>query len=185
MGKKNKNVWSKADEKDRSHLVPKAPRSNVIQVRMLECITSKGKAILLPVDDMISSSRYCQILQDSLLQIIDWYYPDGDFVFVQDNAPCHTSAETLEWLSERQIRVCQWPPQSLNMDIIENIWRIMKLELRKVADSKSSRHDVIQTLLQIWREISDERIFELYQPLPARMRAVLRSKGNMTRYQLI
>ena len=61
----------------------------------------------------------------------------------------------------------------------------MKLELRKVADSISSRHDVIQTLQQIWREISDERIFQLYQTLPARMRAVLKSKGNMTHYQLI
>ena len=58
----------------------------------------------------------------------------------------------------------------------------MKLELRKVADSISSRHDVIQTLQQIWREISDERIFQLYQTLPARMRAVLRSEGNMTHY---
>ena len=60
----------------------------------------------------------------------------------------------------------------------------MKLELRKVADSISSRHDVIQTLQvqQIWLEISDERIFQLYQTLPAGMRAVLRSKGNMTHY---
>ena len=152
---------------------------------MWECITSKGKAILLPVDDTISSSRYCQIFQDSLLQIIDWYYPDGDFVFVQDNAPCHTSAEILEWLNERHIKVCQRPPPSPDMNIIENIWRIMKLELRKVADSIISRHDVIQTLKQIWREISDERIFQMYQTLPARMRAVPRSKGNMTHYQLI
>ena len=91
---RKKNVWSKADEKDRPHLVPKALRSNVIQVMMWDCITSKGKAIPLPVDNTISSSRYCQILQDSLLQIIDLYYPDSDFIFVQDNAPCHTSAET-------------------------------------------------------------------------------------------
>ena len=148
--RKKSYVWSKADEKDQPHLVPKVTRSNVIQVMMCECITSKGKAILLPVDDMISSSRYCQKLQYSLLQIIDCYYPDGDFVFVQDNAPCHTSAETLEWLSEWQIRVCQWLPQSPDMNIIENIWIIMKLELRKVADSISSCHDVIQTLQQIW-----------------------------------
>ena len=58
----------------------------------------------------------------------------------------------------------------------------MKLELRKVADSISSRHGVIQTLQQIWRDISDERIFQLYQTLSAMMRAVLRSKGNMTHY---
>ena len=169
MGKKKDYVWSKADAKDRPHLVPKAPLSNVVKVMMWGCTTSKGKAILLPVDDTISSSKYCQILQGSLLAIIDWYYPDGHFIFVQDNAPSHKSAETLDGLSEPQIRVCQWPPQSPDMNIIENIWRIMKLELRKVAGSISSRHDPIQTLQQILREISDERIFHLYQTLPARM----------------
>ena len=92
--RKKNYVWSKADEKDRPHLVPKALHSNVIQVMMWELITSKGKAILLPVDDTISSSTYCHILQDSLLQITDLHYPDSDFVFVQDNAPCNTSAET-------------------------------------------------------------------------------------------
>ena len=88
---------------------------------MWGCITSKGKAIPLPVDDRISTSKYCQIIQESRLPRIDWYYPDGDFIFVQDNAPCHKSAETLEGLSERQIRVCQWPPQSPDMNIIKNI----------------------------------------------------------------
>ena len=40
-GKKKVHIWSKADEKDRPHLVPKTPRSNVIQVMMWGCITSK------------------------------------------------------------------------------------------------------------------------------------------------
>ena len=58
----------------------------------------------------------------------------------------------------------------------------MKLELKKIADSISSCHDLIQALQQIWREISDERIFQLYQTLAARVRAVVKTKGNMTHF---
>ena len=62
---------------------------------MWGCIMSKGKGILLPLDGTISSSKYCQILQEGLLPTMDWYYPNGDFIFVQDNVPCHKSAESL------------------------------------------------------------------------------------------
>ena len=57
----------------------------------------------------------------------------------------------------------------------------MKLEPRKVADSISFRHDLIQALQQICREISDERIFQLYQTVAARIRAAVKSKGTMTK----
>ena len=36
----------------------------------------------------------------------------------------------------------------------------MKIELRRVADSISSRHCLIQTKQQIWHEIINERIFK-------------------------
>ena len=149
---------------------------------MWGCITSKGKGILLPVDGTITSSKYCQVLQDGLLPTIDWYYPDSNCIFVQDNTPCHKSAETLEWLNDRQIRVSQWPPQSPDMNIIENLWRLMKIELGKVTDTINSRQDLIHALLQICREIPDEKYFSLYQSLPARMRAAVKSKGTMTQY---
>ena len=76
---------------------------------MWGCITSKGKGILLLVDGTIISSKCCQVLQDGLLPTIGWYYyyPDSDCICVQDNAQCHKSTETLEWLNDRQIRASQ------------------------------------------------------------------------------
>ena len=75
---------------------------------MWDCITSKGRGILLPVNGSISSEKYCQVLQDGQdghLPAIDRYYGDGSFIFVQDKAPCHKSSETRNWLDVHQISV--------------------------------------------------------------------------------
>ena len=181
-GNKKIYVWRKADEKDRPHLVPKKARSGVIKVMMWGSITSKGKGILLPVNGSITSEKYCQVLQDGLLPVIDWYYPDGDFIFVHDNAPCHSSSETRNWLDDRQIRVSQWPPQSPDINIIENIWRWMKQELQKNIEKMKSRKDLVDALQNIWRKLEDEKIQELYASLPKGMKAVIQSKGTMTKY---
>ena len=106
-GNKKIHVWRKADEKDGSHLVPKKAHSGVTKIMMRGYITSKGRGILLPVDVSITSDKYCQVLQDGLLPVINWYYADGKFIFGQNNTPCHNSSESRNWLDDRQIRVNQ------------------------------------------------------------------------------
>ena len=91
-------VWRKAYEKDGSHVVPQKSRSGVINVMMWGYITSKERGILLPINGFITSEKCCQVLQDGHLPVIEWYYDDGNFIFVQDNAPCHNSSETRNWL---------------------------------------------------------------------------------------
>ena len=58
------------------------------------------------------------MLQDDLIPVLDWFCPEGDYVFVQDNAPIHSSAETSKWMEDRQINGL--PSQSPELNIIEN-----------------------------------------------------------------
>ena len=74
-------VWRKTDEEDRPHLVHKKARSGVTRIMMWGYITSKGRGIFLPVNVSITSEKYCQVLQDGLLPVINWYYTDGNFIF--------------------------------------------------------------------------------------------------------
>ena len=86
---------------------PKKARSGVTKIMMRGYITSKGRGILLPVNGSITSEKYYQVLQDGLLPVINWYYADVNFVFDQNNAPCHNSSESRSWLDDRKIRVKQ------------------------------------------------------------------------------
>ena len=96
-------VWRRADEKDRPHLLPKKARSGVTKIMMRGYITSKGTGILLPGNGSITSEKYYQVL----LPVIKWYYTDANFVFDQNNTPCHNLSESRSWLDDRQIRMKQ------------------------------------------------------------------------------
>ena len=151
-GNKKIYVWRKVDDKDRPHLVPKKARSGVTKIMMRGYITSKRRAIFLPVNVSITSEKYCQVLQDGLLPVINCYYADGKFIFGQNNASCHNSSESRNWLDDRQIKVNQWPPQSPDINIIDNIWKWMKLEQQKHIEKITSRQDIVNASQYIWRK---------------------------------
>ena len=88
-------------------------------------------------------------------------------------------SETPEWLSERQIRVSQWLPQNPDMNIIDNLWRLMNIDLRKVKNSIQSHPDLMNTLQQTSREISDNK-FQLYHKFLARLTAFVKFKSTIT-----
>ena len=89
-------------------------------------------------------------------------------------------SETPEWLSERQIRVSQWLQQNPDTNIVENLGRLMNIDLRKIKNSIQSRPDLMNTLQQISREISDNNKFQLYHNFLARLRAVVKFKSTIT-----
>ena len=93
------------------------------------------------------------MLQDGHLPVIEWYYDDENFIFVQENAPCHISYETRNWLDGHYISVSQWLPQNPDINIIENIWKWMKLELQKHIENITFRQDHIDALQNIWRKL--------------------------------
>ena len=85
-------------------------------------------------------------------------------------------------MEDRQIYVSEWPPQSPDLNIIENVWRVMEVKLSEDAGSITTRAELIQRSQLLFWDITTDKIQELYSSLPRRMAAVIESKGTMSKY---
>ena len=107
-----------------------------------------------------------------------------DCTFVLDNAPVHVSAETRTWLDCNSVNTSVWPPQSPDLNLIQNLWRETKVQLRKNINDCNTPSDLYQRFQNIFYAIPEAAIQNLYCSIPRRLKvkAVIRNKGTLTKY---
>ena len=54
---------------------------------------------------------------------------EDNYIFQEDNDPKHKARVTTNFKNEMEIEVMEWPPQSPDLNPIEEIWAIMKKEI--------------------------------------------------------
>lgn len=113
-----------------------------------------------------------------------------DFVFMQDNAPSHSSYITSRHLCARgiQYRTIPWPPYSPDLNIIEHIWNWMKNRIQRHYFQVCYRVDKIplpqlrSIIWEAWNAIPDSYIEGLTNSWWSRCQAIIDARGGPTHY---
>ena len=61
---------------------------------------------------------------------------DSDWIFQQDNVPCHKSRLVNSYFNENNIRVMPWPPRSPDLNPIEHVWNLIDKKIKKIKKLK-------------------------------------------------
>ncbi|KIH61589.1 hypothetical protein ANCDUO_08136 [Ancylostoma duodenale] len=84
---------------------------------------------ILPRNARINSDVYCNILKKCYLPCASRIY-HGYTRLVHDNASAHVSPRTAKQLQSWGVKLLAWPPESPDLNPIENVWGSMKKVIR-------------------------------------------------------
>ena len=87
-------------------------------------ISVHGTSRLHIVQGTMNQMKYVEMLEGRLLRQETEWFPDKNFIFQQDGAPCHTGKMSMKWFKTKKIRVLKWPGNSPDMNPIENVWEV-------------------------------------------------------------
>lgn len=106
------------------------------------------------------------------------------FIFAHDNDPKHTAISVTNYLKRKvekgEIKVLSWPSQSPDLNPIENLWNIVKMQRKKFK--ATSKDDLFSKIQRIWRELPINTLTKLVESIPTRIQAVIAAKGGHTKY---
>lgn len=111
-------------------------------------------------------------------------------LFMQDNAPIHTSRSARDWLEENGIDVLDWPPYSPDLNPIEHLWFRLKkgvYDVRPDIEQVGGKIEHIQeelykALERSWAMITPQEMEDLVRSMQKRVKAVIKAEGWYTKY---
>ena len=156
--------------------VCKTVRHGGVSLMVWGAILGDGSRILIKCPPRLDSVGYQGVIKIGLRKMYE-----SDVLFLQDGAPCHRSKSTLTFLEREKVcYISDWPAQSPDLNIIENLWAHLKSELAKHCPKSSD--ELWNTLETIWYSIPNKIISDLYDSIPRRLQAVIKNRGLHTTY---
>lgn len=185
----NERMWVFEEDPFPDELfVPTA--AHPIKVHIWAAISYDGRSSIHVHDGKITSKVYCECLNEAFIPCL--YEPDylaldkkKTYVFMQDGASCHTSAETYKWLTAnlpsgiRHHKKGEWPASSPDLNPIERLWSI--LQDRVIEQRAYTYEKLVDVVTTVWWELEQSTIRKLYDSMPTRCQKCVNAEGGRFR----
>ncbi len=179
FGNQGPRVWRKGGE---AHS-PSCMKSSVKfpqSVMIWGAMSSAGVGPLCFLKTNVTAPVYQEILEHFMFPSADQLFKDADFIFQQDLAPAHTAKSTKSWFNDHGVGVLDWPANSPDLNLIENLWGIVK---RKMRDTRPNNADDLKAAIkETWASIPPQQCHKLITSMPRRIEAVIKAKEAPTKY---
>src|SRR5271169_3045991 len=139
--------------------------------------TKKSQLIAMPKDRRTAKDFVEIVYEGELRNFMDKI---SNSVLMEDGAPVHRSRVSGEWQQQHMVEKLNWPPNSPDLNPIENVWKILKDAVQHYRKRPRTLEEMNKALQEEWKAFSP-RIFErLLQSMQERMEDVIKNHGGHT-----
>jgi transposase len=144
------------------------------------CFSAKGIGVFRVFDDALDTRMLTDILRRDMKPHALSVWPLGQWFFLQDNAPAHSSNETKRFLHTNGIDCIVFPPHSPDLNPIENLWAHLK---RRIENRfPTNREELTRTFIEEWQVTDPTLLANLAHSMIHRCKAVTACRGFKTKY---
>lgn len=119
-----------------------------------------------------------------VLPFVDKEFPNGDFIYQDDGAPCHRATATQQWkdfhFGKRALAPREWAPYSPDRNLIEHCWAMIK------QDVDQRQPTTLKTLRKAinfgWDLVTPQYLQKLFASQRKRDQAIIDADGGHTEW---
>jgi len=143
------------------------------------CMSAAGPGPIVFARGSITARVYKSIIEEHLKPTAERLCGDN-WIFQQDNAPVHTANVAKQYFVDANITVLTWPPQSPDLNPIENAWTWLK---KRVASRAPRSYEELEAVIaDEWAKLPVDYCRKLITSMPNRVGRIQANRGGHTGY---
>ena len=139
-------VWRQAHERYLPECTKKTIKGFGGSIMFWGCITYDRMGPFIEIRGNLNGQEYISQILDPFRGFWRKFKKNKTAVFMQDNAPCHTSKIVEKWFGSNKVRKILWPPQSPDQNPIESVWDILLRTIRNRKKQPTSLTELREAL---------------------------------------
>lgn len=159
---------------------PKRGKTKYSRKRMFWAGLSRERTTpLFPIFGTMNSNSYIALLRE---KVIPWMRKriNRGLILQQDNAPPHVSRATMGFIRDERVDVLDWPPNSPDLNPIENAWSFLKDRIG--MRSPKSLQELETIAFEEWDQLIKTFLNNLIDSMPRRIAQVINRNGEKADY---